>query len=60
LGTSDLGDIGPGLRSLRPHKVRHVLIYRADSIGLAIEVVRILHDAMDPTRHLSPIDTGST
>jgi plasmid stabilization system protein ParE len=59
LGTSDLRDITPGLRSLRPHRVRHVLIYRADSSGRAIEIVRILNDAMDPTRHLSPDDAGS-
>ncbi len=31
---------------------RHVLIYRIE--GDIIEVVRVLHDAMDPVRHVEP------
>jgi toxin ParE1/3/4 len=51
-------DIGKGLRVLHvaPHgrKGRHFLIFRVRSTDKleAIEVLRILHDAMELTRHL--------
>lgn len=34
----------------RCHEGRHVIFYRIDSKG--IEIVRVLHDRMLPTRHL--------
>lgn len=37
-------------RVARVRKPRHVVIFRADDERL--EVVRVLHDAMDPQRHL--------
>lgn len=37
-------------RGGRVRQPRHILIYRAD--GDAIEIVRVLHDAMDPARHV--------
>ncbi|WP_149537931.1 type II toxin-antitoxin system RelE/ParE family toxin [Siccirubricoccus phaeus] len=47
----------PGLRSLHMREAgqrgRHVLYYRAEDAG-RILVLRVLHDAMDPTRHLPP------
>ncbi len=41
-------DLGHDLRSFR--KGRHVIFYRAVASG--IDVVRILHDAMDPALHV--------
>jgi toxin ParE1/3/4 len=50
-------DIAPGLRVLhvarRGRPGRHILLYRARGDRL-IEIVRILHDAMDLERHLPP------
>ncbi|MBX3029704.1 MAG: type II toxin-antitoxin system RelE/ParE family toxin [Chloroflexi bacterium] len=57
-------ELGEGIRSWhlrgsRHHSTgravrqpRHILIYRVD--GDVIEIVRVLHDAMDPRRHLDP------
>lgn len=53
-GSAARDEIMPGLRSLhvarQGRKGRHFILYRA-SAG-AIEVVRILHDAMDLARHI--------
>ena len=52
-------DCSVGERNLRslhlPRPGRHLIVYRvADAQRLEIEVVRILHDAMDLPRHLAP------
>jgi toxin ParE1/3/4 len=58
-GPSPLGwklrdDVAPGLRILhvarQGRRGRHILLYRARGDGI-IEIVRILHDAMDIERH---------
>jgi toxin ParE1/3/4 len=61
LGTStlDRGDVHAGLRSFHIHHCReargarpaHVIFYRTRVPGV-IEIVRVLHDRMDPGRHL--------
>jgi toxin ParE1/3/4 len=58
LGAMLRDDIAPGLRSLHVaragRKGRHVIIFRArteDDIPI-IEVLRVLHDAMDLPRHV--------
>jgi toxin ParE1/3/4 len=49
-------DIAPSLRSLHVAKPgRHIVFYRIERAGV-IGVVRILHDAMDPMRHVLPGD----
>jgi toxin ParE1/3/4 len=54
-------DLAPGLRTLhvarRGRQGRHILLYRAVSIR-DIEIVRILHDAMEMERHLSALSLG--
>ena len=52
-------DILPGLRAFPVHLAgrrvggaAHVLFYRAGPDG--IRILRILHDSMDPARHLGP------
>lgn len=65
IGSNDRDEISPGLRSLhlvhcrisspagRVQRPRHVVFYRlgADAV---VEVVRLLHDAMEVQRHLPP------
>lgn len=56
-GSKRRDEIMPGLRTLHVARAgrrgRHFLMYRiVDETG--IEIVRILHDAMDLTRHGSP------
>ncbi len=50
-------EILPGLRSLhvarQGRRGRHIILSRA-AAGQVIEVVRILHDAMDLARHIPP------
>lgn len=60
LGASPRDDIAPGLRALHVarggRKGRHLVIFRelpAEEAAV-IEVLRILHDAMDLPRHLEP------
>ncbi len=57
LGSVALDDILPNLRSLhvarRGRRGRHFILYRAAD-GQTIEVLRILHDAMDIARHIQP------
>ena len=55
LGSIPRDDIRPYLRSLhvarRGHRGRHLVLYRP-GVGHVIEVIRILHDAMDLARHI--------
>ena len=48
-------DLAPGLRVLHMrragHRGRHLLIYRVAEPD-TVTVLRVLHDAMDPVRHL--------
>ncbi len=65
LSTADRSDLAPGLRSFHIRHSRlesreppvaapvHVLFYRQAARGL-IEVARVLHERMDPARHLAP------
>ena len=50
-------DLAPGLRVLHMrragHRGRHLLIYRVAEPD-TVMVLRVLHDAMDPARHLPP------
>jgi toxin ParE1/3/4 len=54
-GSTDRSQLRPGLRSLHVARLgrrgRHLLLYRIKNEH-TIEVVRILHDAMDFERHL--------
>lgn len=56
LGARPRDEIAPGLRVLHAarhgRRARHLLLYRAGPDAV-IEVLRILHDAMDIERHLS-------
>jgi len=58
--TKDRTDLAAGLRSFHVRHVRgehgvgspvHVLYFRATETG-SIEIVRVLHERMDPQRHL--------
>lgn len=57
-------DIGRGLLSLHVarggRKGRHFVIFRArgEAEGATIEVLRVLHDAMDMPRHVPPAAPG--
>ena len=60
--TTDRAELGPGVRSLHVRHSRdessetpvanpvHVIFYRAAQPGVA-EIVRVLHERMDPRRH---------
>jgi len=56
-GSIDRGDLAAGLRSLhvarKGRRGRHILIYRQGD-QKTVEVVRILHDAMDLGQHVEP------
>jgi toxin ParE1/3/4 len=58
-GSVDRRDLRPGLRSLHiargGRRGRHLLIYRVINAN-TIEVIRILHDAMDFSAHLKAND----
>lgn len=58
-GSNARGQVRAGIRTLRVARRgragRHVLVYRVVDDGL-IQVLRILHDAMDMTRHLPTDD----
>lgn len=58
--TKERDDLAPGIRSFHIRHMRrehgvgapvHVLYYRSADSG-AIEIVRVLHERMDPQRHL--------
>lgn len=55
LGSIARDEIHPGLRSLHvtrgSHRGRHFVVYRVAQPNV-VEVVRILHDAMDLARHV--------
>jgi toxin ParE1/3/4 len=55
VGSRNREEIMPGLRTLHVarhgRRGRHFLMYRAVTEN-TIEIVRILHDSMDPSRHL--------
>jgi toxin ParE1/3/4 len=57
LGSSARDEIQPGLRSLhiarKGRRGRHFIMYRPVA-GQVIEVVRILHHAIDLARHIPP------
>ena len=59
LGSLALDRIRAGMRSLHVARLgrrgRHVLVYIVRS-GSIIEVVRVLHDAMDMERHIPPTE----
>ena len=65
-GTRDRNELSQGLRSFHLRHTRidddpliavgrpvHVLFYRAEGAGL-IEIVRVLHERMQPTEYLEP------
>jgi toxin ParE1/3/4 len=61
--TRDRSDLRPGIRSFHVRHARrgrpadsvrapvHIIYYRADRTGV-IEIVRVLHERMQPSRHL--------
>jgi toxin ParE1/3/4 len=56
-GSSRREELGPGVRTFhvglaarRRGASRHILVYRIASDG-AVEVIRVLHDAMDIAQH---------
>jgi toxin ParE1/3/4 len=55
-GSMPRDEIRPGLRSVhvgrQGRRGRRIVLYRSDQAG-TVEVVRILHDAMDLQRHLT-------
>jgi toxin ParE1/3/4 len=62
-GSRPRDDILPGLRTLhvarRRRRGRHFVLYRTSSAE-TIDVVRILHEAMDLPRHVPPPDPDSS
>jgi toxin ParE1/3/4 len=69
LSTVDRGELSAGIRSFHIRHSRnesrearvgdpvHVIFYRVLSPGL-IEIVRVLHERMEPSRHIGPITPG--
>jgi toxin ParE1/3/4 len=65
LSTSDRSDLRTGIRSFHIRHSRnesrdapvgdpvHVIFYRAVEPGL-VEIVRVLHERMEPSRHIAP------
>lgn len=53
-------EIGPGILTLyvarNGRKGRHFVLFRANAATGSVEVLRLLHDSMDLTRH--PMSTG--
>ena len=62
-GSKARDEIRPGLRTLHVarhgRRGRHFLMYRA-APKRTIEILRILHDAMDIGRHVPPVSEAST
>ncbi|WP_158813994.1 type II toxin-antitoxin system RelE/ParE family toxin [Methylocapsa sp. S129] len=66
--TSDRSELSPGLRSLHIRHARnesreapvaepvHIIFFRATEPGL-VEIVRVLHERMEPSRHVGEIKT---
>ncbi len=63
LGSRQRDDILPGLRTLhvarRRRRGRHFILYRVAGAN-TIEIVRIVHEAMDLPRHLTPRDSDGS
>jgi len=57
-GTLDRSDLEPGLRVLRPLRAKHIFLLSnvGGTTERTINILRILHTAMDPSRHLDPDD----
>jgi len=57
-GTLDRSDLKPGLRALRPFRAKHIFLFSnvRGTAGGTIDILRILHTAMDLSRHLNPDD----
>jgi toxin ParE1/3/4 len=63
--TADRGDLRPGIRSFHIRHSRdesraapvanpaHIIFYRITRPGL-VEIVRVLHERMEPGRHVEP------
>lgn len=55
-GATRRDDISPGLFALRVkmkrRAARHVVYFRVAALATEIVVVRVLHDAMEPARHV--------
>jgi toxin ParE1/3/4 len=64
IGARMRDDIGANLRTLHvasnERRRRHIILFRVDSEAdrRFIDVLRILHDAMDLTRHIPPDNMG--
>jgi toxin ParE1/3/4 len=60
-GGNNRDEISPGLYSLhvarRGRHGRHLVLYRVANEN-TIEIVRILHDSMDLSRHVPPYEGG--
>jgi toxin ParE1/3/4 len=66
LSTADRAELLPGLRSFHTRHSRgesretpvaspaHVIFYRAVQLGL-VEIVRVLHERMEPSRRIGPV-----
>jgi toxin ParE1/3/4 len=56
VGARQRPEIGKGLFTLhvarRDHKGRHFVLFRAKTKEQVVEVLRLLHDAMDPKLHV--------
>ena len=54
IGTKEREDIGPGIRTLHVARLgrsgRHFVVFR-ESAGQIIDILRLLHDSMDLSRH---------
>ena len=54
IGSKSREEIGPNIRSLhvqrRGNKGRHLLVFK-EARNQTIEILRLLHDSMDLTRH---------
>lgn len=57
VGARERREIGKGLCTLHVarggHKGRHFVLFRANAAARQIEILRLLHDAMDLKRHTS-------
>jgi toxin ParE1/3/4 len=51
-------DVRPGLRTAHVRTTgrrgRHIVLFRVAEVDGGVIVTRVLHDAMDPSRHLPP------
>lgn len=63
VGARERDDIGKGLSTLhvarKGRRGRHFVLFRTDIAGAVIDVLRLLHDAMDLPRHVPPEGAGT-